>query len=165
MKEFLINIFHGCMVSTIVYLLVSFLLGMQFLSHHQENDAVNFFVHKASFVCHVCMIGSMEQHYWVKGMDIFKALDTFRTGVIPLIYRWGRELRGEKTCLRSWNKSVVLTWRTQSIRRLRGGWGQGMRPSQMPCARSDCPLPCPPVAHQHPRDGPRTASPQRSEQL
>lgn len=35
----------------------------------------------------------------------------------------------------------------------------------MPCARSDCPLPCSPVAHQHPRDGPRTASPQRSEQL
>lgn len=85
---------------------------------------MNFFVHKALLVCHVCMTGSTEQHYWVKGMDIFKALDTFRTGVTLLIYRWRCELRGEKTCLRSWNKSVVLAWKTRGIRRLRGGWGR-----------------------------------------
>lgn len=47
-----------------------------------------------------------------KGMDSFKALDTFRTGVILPSYRW--ELSsGEKTCLGSCNKSLVHTWKTQ----------------------------------------------------
>lgn len=85
---------------------------------------MSFFVYKTLLVCHVCMIGSMKHHYWVKGRDIFKALDTFMTGVILLIYRWGCEVREVKRLVRSWNKSVVLTWRTQSIWGLRGRRGR-----------------------------------------
>lgn len=69
-----------------------------------------------------------------KGMDSFKALDTFRTGVILPSYRW--ELSsGEKTCLGSYNKSLVHTWKTQEP----GGWGVGGDLPRCHMPGSDCP--------------------------
>ena len=57
---------------------------------------MNFFVYKTLLVCRVRTIGSMKHHYWVKGRDILKALGTFTTGVILLVYRWGCEVREVK---------------------------------------------------------------------
>lgn len=94
----------------------------------------------------------MAWHYWVKGMGIFKASDTSRTGVTLPISRWRSELREVK-------RFGILEEVRVLTRRLQGG----DRGPHVP--GSDYPAGCSPSAHQHPRDGPRTASPQCAQQL
>lgn len=58
-----------------------------------------------------------------------------------------------------------LTWRAQKHQETgKEGDRAEASPDAMPLGLT-VPLACSPLAHQHPRDGPRTASPQRAEQL
>lgn len=125
MKRVFRNILKAALIS---------IVACPFPSHWPSignSAAVNILYRKLCLCFMLCPLGGVrEWHHRVKGMGIFKALDTFRTGVTLPSYRW--ELSsGENTCLGSCNKSLVLTWRTQET----GGGRCWVEASQMSYAR------------------------------
>lgn len=58
-----------------------------------------------------------------------------------------------------------LTWRAEKHQETGEEGDRAEASPDATCLGLTVPLACSPLAHQHPRDGPRTASPQRAEQL